>query len=180
MSNAARRDAPPGSYVANHAVGTLTEGEAPLVSVVIAATTGGAALSACAGSFRSQDSNRQLELIVVARGGVPPADPPMPDVRIVHLASSATIPQLRAAGLRAARGRILAITQDHCTAEEGWLMAVVDAHRAPDIAVGGAVEIEDGGRTVDWAVDFCEYGRYMLPLATGPSADLPGSNVTYK
>ena len=55
------------------------------------------------------------------------------------------------------------MTEDHCVAGDGWLQSVVRAHEAADAAVGGAVENGATDRVVDWAVYFCEYGRYMLP-----------------
>ena len=155
----------------------------PLVSVVLTSTTGGRALLDCIESFKRQGTPAELEIVVAACPSADSGDGasrPDPRVRVLQFSGRRSIPELRAAGLGAARGRILAMSQDRCVAGDGWLAAVIEAHRSADAAIGGAVEPAADARTVDWAVYFCEYGRYMLPFAAGPSDDLAGPNVTYK
>ena len=151
--------------------------------MVLTSTTGGQALRDCVESFKRQGTPVELEIVVAACPGADSADEasrPDPGVRVLQFSERRSIPELRAAGLGAARGRIVAMSQDRCVAGDGWLAAVIETHRAADVAIGGAVERTATAPTVDWAVYFCEYGRYMLPFAPGPSDDLPGPNVTYK
>jgi len=149
----------------------------PQVSVVIASPGGDPRLGDCIASFLEQ--GRDIEVIVACG---PDVNVPLDGARLRVLRANRrrSIPELRADGLAAARAPIVAMTEDHCVAAPGWLTAVLDAHRAPAAAVGGAVENRATTRTVDWAVYLCEYGRYMLPFDGGPSRDLPGSNVSYK
>jgi hypothetical protein len=42
------------------------------------------------------------------------------------------------------------------------------------------VEPGSYARSLDWAVYFCEYARFMLPLPTAGSPPLPGNNAAYK
>jgi hypothetical protein len=86
---------------------------------------------------------------------------------------------LRAAGLRRARGGIVALLEDHGTPSPDWCAAVLDAHREPVAAVGGAVE-NGVDRLLNWAVYFCDFGRYQNPLPKGPAEFLSDSNVAYK
>jgi hypothetical protein len=102
-----------------------------------------------------------------------------PAVQVIHADGARTIPELRAAGLARATGAIVAMTGDACAPRPGWLAALRRAHAAQPAAVGGAVEPAPGGGAIDWAVFFCEYGRYMTPLAAEPRADLPAQNVSY-
>ena len=78
-----------------------------------------------------------------------------------------------------ARGRLVAILEDHARVEPGWA-AVAD--RGPQGALGGGRRAgrERQGGPVNWAVYFCEYAPYMAPVAEGETADLPGNNIAYK
>ncbi len=78
-----------------------------------------------------------------------------------------------------ARGRIVAILEDHAHVAPGWAAALLQAHEAPWGAVGGPVENGKDG-LVNWAVYFCEYAPYMGPLVEGETHDLPGNNIAYK
>lgn len=86
---------------------------------------------------------------------------------------------LRAIGLNRARGRIVALLEDHGTPAPGWCDAMLDAHKRPVAAVGGAVE-NGVDRLLNWAVYFCDFGRYMNPVPSGPSEFLSDSNSSYK
>jgi hypothetical protein len=46
-------------------------------------------------------------------------------------------------------------------------------------AVGGAVEC-DGERLLQWAVYYCDFGRYQNPLPEGPAEFVSDSNVAYR
>lgn len=82
--------------------------------------------------------------------------------------------------MSAARGDVVALTEDDCVVDTQWCGAVIRAHREPWVAVGGAVEPGEYTRARDWAVYFFEYGRFMLPFDQHESSVLPGNNVSYK
>jgi hypothetical protein len=87
---------------------------------------------------------------------------------------------LRAIGLHQAQGRLVALLEDHGTPSEGWCAAVFRAHDEPGVAaVGGAVE-NGVDRLLNWAVYFCDFGRYQNPVPEGPSEFLSDANVSYK
>lgn len=86
---------------------------------------------------------------------------------------------LRAIGLGRARGRIVALLEDHGTPSRGWCSAVLEAHRDSCAAVGGAVE-NGVDRLLNWAVYYCDFGRYQSPLPAGPAEFLSDSNSAYK
>jgi hypothetical protein len=126
-------------------------------------------------------SDGGLEAIVVTRGlpenaaGISRA---FPGARVIVADAEATIPEMRAAGLRAAQGAIVAMTTDHCMPGDGWLQALREAHRRGSAVVGGPLLFEGTG-LVDWAVFVCEYGRYLPPVRAGATRDLAGHNVSY-
>ena len=91
--------------------------------------------------------------------------------------------QLRYTAYRAARGEIVAVTEDHCYVDENWIERILDAHRRyPDAAaIGGAVLNGTDQKLVDWAAFVLTQGPFMLPLANGESPRISGpANVSYK
>ena len=86
---------------------------------------------------------------------------------------------LRARGLSAARGELVGLLEDHAIPDERWSANVVAAHGKPYAAIGGA--IENGiDRPLNWAVYFCDFGRYQNPLPSGESSFASDANVIYK
>ena len=86
--------------------------------------------------------------------------------------------ELRARGMAEAKGRIVALIEDHGIVAPGWSGEVVAAHRRGSAAIGGA--IENGiDRPLNWAVYFCDFLRYQNPLPEGESAVASDANVTY-
>jgi hypothetical protein len=87
--------------------------------------------------------------------------------------------ELRAHGLAAARGGIIGLLEDHARPDLHWCGYMVEAHRQSYAAVGGA--IENGiDRPLNWAVYFCDFGRYQNPVPAGESPFASDANVTYK
>lgn len=87
---------------------------------------------------------------------------------------------LRAIGLREAKAPIVALVEDHGTPSPGWCSALLEAHRHSDAAgIGGAVE-NGVDRLLNWAVYYCDFGRYQNPVPKGAVEFLSDSNVSYK
>lgn len=86
---------------------------------------------------------------------------------------------LRARGLAAGRGNIVALLEDHARPDPHWCANIVAAHREAYAAVGGA--IENGiDRPINWAVYYCDFGKYQNPLPAGEAAFASDANVSYK
>ncbi len=86
---------------------------------------------------------------------------------------------LRGIGLREARAPIVASLEDHDRADARWCSQVVKEHQQPYAAIGGAVE-NGVDRALNWAVYFCDFGRYQNPVPRGPAASLTDAHVSYK
>lgn len=86
---------------------------------------------------------------------------------------------LRAIGLRRARGKIIGLLEDHAPPAPDWCTAVLEAHKQPFAAVGGVVG-NGVDRVLNWAVYYCDFGRYQDPMTTGPAEFLSDCNVAYK
>ena len=104
-----------------------------------------------------------------------------PKLRIIEMPGRRSVPELRGEGVRLSRGKLIAITEDHCSFPPGWAAGMIDAHRTREIAaVGGPVENGRAGGCLDWAIYFSRYLGSMPPLDSGPAASLPGNNACYK
>ena len=102
-----------------------------------------------------------------------------PSVRLLTFDGPRTIPELRAAGIFAARAPCVAVIEDHCNVTPDWMAAALTAHRMGREVVGGPVRNVATRRVRDWAAFFCEYSAFLEPLAEGPVRDLTGMNVSY-
>jgi hypothetical protein len=90
------------------------------------------------------------------------------------------IDRRRAAGLAATRGELVALVEDRAVPRSDWAATIVRLHaQLPNLVIGGAVE---NGRDhpLNWAVYFCDFGRYQLPFIPGPQRYVTDVNVSYK
>lgn len=86
---------------------------------------------------------------------------------------------LRARGMLAAHGDLIALLEDHARPDERWSTNIVAAHRSSNATIGGA--IENGiDRPLNWAVYYCDFGKYENPLPSGDSTFASDANVSYK
>lgn len=171
----------------------------PLLSVVIAIvsdTTQSQAdtslLGGCLESLALQIDAPPMEVIVPFHSCVDGIDrlrSRFPDVAFVRVDDLRTYTgqggsrehhdELRARGLAAARGQIIGLLEDHARPDQHWCASMVEAHRQGYAAVGGAIE-NGVDRLVNWAVYFCDFGRYQNPVSEGESSFASDANVSYK
>ena len=156
----------------------------PTASIVVVSFNALTLLERCLASLVDQAEACGAEIVVV-RAGRPDESPEMlrqrfPRCRWLVARSEETIPRMRSAGVLACRGRIVALVEDDCVADGAWCEALLEAHRGQWAAVGGAVEPGGYARSIDWAVYFYEYSRFMLPFEAHAATDLPVNNVSYK
>ncbi len=149
-------------------------GSEPELSVVIAATDSPSAAARTLGSLRGPGSESgRVELIVAA----PWASAAGGDARHIQGPPGSGVPGLRGLGVRAARGRVVAFTEDSCVAGPGWAEAWVSAFADGTLAAGtGPVEHDAAASTLDWAVVFCEYAPFLADRAAGRPDRLAGNN----
>lgn len=152
--------------------------------MVIASVNGPQYLDECLGALENQTVREQIEVVVADRCGEAVAQlvsRRYPSVRLLSFAERKSIPALRAAAMKSARGEIIAITEDHCLAPPDWCAQILNAHGEHHGIIGGAVDNAPGLNSVmDWATYFCEYSRYMNPVPAGEVSDVPGNNVSYR
>ena len=86
--------------------------------------------------------------------------------------------ELRAFGVDAARGEVIALLEDHVRPDPQWSAAILSAHLQPFAAIGGAIE-NGVDRIWNWAIYFSDIGRYHNPLRQGESQFASVVNVSY-
>ena len=158
--------------------------ETPLISVVIASVNGLPSIRECLEALTQQDTETLYEVLVVDCCDEATREVirsfPEPTVRLFPVEGRPSIPRLRALGMAAARGEMIAILEDHCNVVPTWIEHLARAHRAGQRAVGGAVANGSIERLVDWAVFFCEYARFMPPIEGGEVGEITGNNSAYE
>jgi hypothetical protein len=71
----------------------------------------------------------------------------------------------------------VAFTEDSCLLAPGWAESWLAAFADPAVAVAtGPVEHVAGRSALDWAVFFCEYAPFLLPLRGRAARQLAGNN----
>jgi len=176
----------------------MTYTDKPLVSVVVAIvsdTTEPRAdvshLAGCLEALARQTDAPPMEVIVPYHenvDGVEELRPRFPRVNFLLVTGGGVSGNgcgrehhdvLRARGMLAARGDLIALLEDHARPDERWCAHIARAHQAGYAAIGGA--IENGiDRPLNWAVYYCDFGKYQNPVPSGESDFASDANTSYK
>ena len=124
------------------------------------------------------------EVVLTDGSGNPAPSPDEVGPEVVWLSyPGESVFQLRDRGYQAARGEIVAITEDHVRVPPQWARQMLDAHAAhPEAtAIGGSVENAATGNAMDWGSFLIVQAAVAAPIRTGPAKRLSGAvNVSYK
>lgn len=163
-----------------------------VVSDTIGGRTTTAPLTQCLAALQAQRPDATIEILVTAHplvDGLTQARAAFPDVRWLILDDLATKrdgcngrehhDEMRARGLAAARGRVVALLEDHEVPADDWIAAVLAEDWTRYGAIGGAIENRVPS-ALNWAVYFCDFGRYQNPVVDGPSAMASDAHVAYR
>ncbi len=164
----------------------LDKGNRPRMSVVLATTGSFETIAATVHHLRRQSVADRLELVIVAQS----ADALALDeeavkafwgYQVVSVGPFLSIGHANAAGVRAARGEVVALAEDHCFPEPGWAAALVERHARDDVAaVGPVIRNANPGTLVSWCDFVIGYGPWIEPTPDGEQPFLPGHNSSYK
>ncbi len=158
----------------------MTDG--PDLSIIIPSVNGWCDLAGCLEACTAQLGPGRVEVVVADRVGNSVRTrlrKRFPQVRLLEAPPGTTIPALRGMGVRAARGRVVGVIEDHIIVPEDWAERMLAAHRAGALVVGGAVDNAARETITDWAAFLCEYSHCLVP-PSGPADWLVGNNVTYQ
>jgi hypothetical protein len=168
----------------------------PRISVVVTIVDGGEALQECLAALASQEQAPSLEVVVPYDDSVPEVIAMAAEFASFRFLAMGTVrterpvatpggqhelyDRRRAVGLAEAGGEIICILEDRGVPEPRWAAKVASLHeRLPHAVIGGAVECGIDA-TLNWAVYFCDYGRYQLPFEAGPREYVTDVNISYK
>lgn len=156
----------------------------PRFSVVVASFRGAEVLGECVRSLRPQCDAFGAELLIVRSEREAPER--LRDLtsrcRIVPAEADDDIPRLRGRGLAAASGEWVAVTEDHCVADAGWLAALSAAAGPGAEVLGGKMGNAHRERLTDCGAFFSEYGFFGAgepASARGGPPLVTGANVAY-
>jgi len=167
----------------------------PFLSVIVTITSGAPNLGRCLKALEGQRNAPPTEILVpvykdfdevaALRSAHPtvrfvPVEGDAPglisgDPGLLHLSYD----RRRATGLAAARGELIAMTEDHAIPVATWCSDIAEVHRKPYAAIGGAID-NASPRWLTRAAYFCDFGRYANPLEEGPAHYVSDINVSYK
>jgi len=121
------------------------------------------------------------EIVVVSSAGDDGSDAP-PEVRFLSMDGDHDMMRLRACGLVAVRGQVIAIGEDHAYPSPGWAEAVLRAHAEhPTKAVIVGCLINRTTRTTAARANFLAYAApFSPPMPEAPPRPPPASAVTIK
>lgn len=155
----------------------------PLVSVVVASTSGDPALPDRLQALVRQLAETRIEILLVDRSGAALRSEVrrrFPEVRVVAAEGHASLPSLRATGIAEARGMMVAVLGEHFRVGPTWLAALVEAQRDGRQVVGGPIEDAGAQGLCARAFYLCEYALFMPPIARGLVPALAGNNCAYE
>lgn len=101
-----------------------------------------------------------------------------PRVRVLPLPEGTLVPALWGAGLREARGRVVAFTIGQCIVEPGWARALLDGVRGGAVGVGGRLAVRRGTGATGRATFYLRYSAW-LSVPDGPVPEIAGDNAAY-
>ena len=161
----------------------MSDSQATQLSIIVAVPEGGPVLASCLAALEAQIPGTVAEILVVdgAKSGTAASSAlDSGSIRILHLPAQPEVPTLWQAGIDASRGRIIALLVESCIPGPGWVQQILRAHQADCAVIGGAIDLAPTLGTVDSAIYFCRYARYMPPFAPAFVDDLPANNCSYK
>jgi hypothetical protein len=156
----------------------------PTASVVVASFRDLGVLAACLDSLRPQCRALGAELVLARASREPPEALAAiaAGCRLVAAPADAHIPRLRGIGLGAATGEWVALTEDHCVADPGWLEAFMAASGPGAEVLGGSMGNAKRERVTDCGAFFSEYGFFGANRGEPAGHGAPlitGANVAY-
>lgn len=155
----------------------------PDLSVVVVTLVDTDHLRRCLEALAGQETTATFETIVPCDdtfGDTSSLRSAFPGVLFMALAGRHTYAELRASGAHRATGRLLAVTEDHCLPDPDWVRRIIEAHTGPSVAIGGVVKKQGPDKSLNWAVYFLDYLRYMPPVEEHETHELTDLNVSYK
>ena len=151
------------------------------LSVIVGSLDAAGTLGECLSALADSCAGIDAEILVVDASDDDSADVArsFPGVRVTCLPAGTLVPALWGAGLREARGRVVAFTIAQCTVDAGWARSLLDGIAGGAVGVGGRLEVRQGTRAPGRATFYLRYSAW-LAAPDGPVSEIPGDNAAYE
>ena len=155
------------------------------VSVVLASCRSAQLVSEAIGGLLPQCRDAGAELIVARSQppGAPDSASLFDGCRLVPCHPGATIPEIRGAGLAAATGDCVLLTEDNCVPRPGWVARLAAALASGTEIAGGTMGNAHPDIAIDAGAFLAEYGFFgesRIAPGAGASPMVTGANVGYR
>ena len=151
------------------------------LSVIVGSLDGAGTIRDCLTALQAACAGIDAEILVAdasADDSARIARESLPDARVLSLPAGTLVPALWGAGLREARGRVVAFTIAPCVVDPGWARALLDGIRSGAAGVGGRLGVRHGTSATGRATFYLRYSAW-LSVADGPAVEIAGDNAAY-
>jgi hypothetical protein len=151
------------------------------ITIVVASAEGVEGLSECLAAHRQSCEGIDAEILVVDASPDHMAASicaEFPEVRLLSMPEGTLVPLLWGAGLREARGRVVAFTIGQCVVDRTWARAMLDGISSGASGVGGRFDLRRGSGATVRATFYLRYSAW-LAAPTGPVREIAGDNAAY-
>ncbi len=157
----------------------------PALSVVVVTRDDTRTLQPILAAFGALPCADRIEMVIVApdeasAAAAPEFARPFCATRGIGVGPIANRGRAAAAGVRAARGAVVALSENHCFPEPDWGERVMAAHAVPRrVGVGPAVLNANPERALSRVAHAAGYGMYTGDHAAGPRQELALHNSSF-
>jgi hypothetical protein len=151
------------------------------LSVVVGSADAAGTLRDCLSALRAACEGIDAEILVIDASqheGAASICAEFPAVRLSTLPVGTLVPVLWGAGLRGARGRVVAFTIGQCVVEPGWARAMLAGVAGGAAGVGGRLDLRAGSSATVRATFYLRYSAW-LSVPRGPVREIAGDNAAY-
>jgi hypothetical protein len=151
------------------------------LSVIVGSLDAAGTLGECLSALVDSCAGIDAEILVVDASDDDSADVArsFPRVRVTCLPVGTLVPALWGAGLREARGRVVAFTIAQCAVDTGWARSLLDGIAGGAVGVGGRLGVRHGTGATGRATFYLRYSAW-LATPDGPVHEIPGDNAAYE
>ena len=151
------------------------------LSVIVGSLDAAGSIGECLTALRAACEGIDAEILVAdasADESARLARESLPAARVLSLPVGTLVPALWGAGIREARGRVVAFTIAQCVVERGWARALLDGIRSGATGVGGRLAVRRDTSATGRATFYLRYSAW-LSVPDGPAHEIAGDNAAY-
>jgi hypothetical protein len=151
------------------------------LSVIVGSLDAAGTIGECLSALQTACEGIDAEILVAdasADDSARLARESLPAARILSLPVGTLVPALWGAGLREARGRVVAFTIAQCAVERGWAHALLEGIRGGAAGAGGRLDVRRGTSATGRATFYLRYSAW-LSVPDGPATEIAGDNAAY-